>query len=187
MVAVAIAVLLSRADLWPAAGAGWVFVLIAGLVVLWAGRGGHRGIVIGALVTFGLLVAAVVTSIVVAFAWFDVSLGDGVGDRTYQPASATELKRDYHLGVGDLRVDLSQLRGVTTQTPVVASVGIGNLHIVVPRGVPVAVNATAKAGDVHVLGRQDDGRNARVRVNSGSPLAIVAKVGAGRIDVVRPQ
>jgi hypothetical protein len=47
------------------------------------------------------------------------------------------------------------------------------------------VTAKAKAGDVHVLGRQDDGRNAHVRVGSGSPLAIVAKVGAGRIDVVR--
>jgi phage shock protein PspC (stress-responsive transcriptional regulator) len=185
MVAVAIAVLLSRADLWPAAGAGWVLVLIAGLIVLWASRGGHRGIVVGALVTLALVVAAVVTSIVVAFAWFDVSLGDGVGDRTYQPASAAELKRDYHLGVGDLRVDLSQLPRVAKQTPVVASVGIGNLRIVVPRGVPVTVNAKAKAGDVHVLGRQDDGRNAHVRVDSGSPLAIVAKVGAGRIDVVR--
>jgi len=185
MVAVAIAVLLSRADLWPAAGAGWVLVLLAGLVVLWASRGGHRGIVIGALVTFGVIVAALVTSVVVAFAWFDVSLGDGVGDRTYQPAGAAEMKRDYHLGVGDLRVDLSQLRGVARQTPVAASVGIGNLRIVVPRGVPVAVNATAKAGDVHVLGRQDDGRNAHVRVDGGSPLSIDARVGAGRIDVVR--
>src|SRR5262249_53734457 len=35
MVAVAIAVLLSRADVWPAAGAGWVFVLLAGLAILW--------------------------------------------------------------------------------------------------------------------------------------------------------
>jgi phage shock protein PspC (stress-responsive transcriptional regulator) len=187
MVAVAIAVLLSRADLWPAAGAGWVLVLIAGLIVLWTSRGGHRGIVVGLLVAFGLVAAAVVTSVVVAFAWFDVSLGDGVGDRTYQPASVTELKHDYHLGVGDLRIDLSQLGSVARQTPVHASVGVGNLRVIVPRGVPVAVNATAKAGDVHVLGRQVDGRDVHLRLNGGSPLAIVAKVGAGRIDVVRAQ
>ena len=99
----------------------------------------------------------------------------------------TELKHDYHLGVGDLRIDLSQLGSVARQTPVHASVGVGNLRVIVPRGVPVAVNATAKAGDVHVLGRQVDGRDVHLRLNGGSPLAIVAKVGAGRIDVVRAQ
>jgi phage shock protein PspC (stress-responsive transcriptional regulator) len=185
MVAVAIAVLLSRADLWPAAGAGWVIVLIAGLFVLWASRGGHRGIVVGLLVTLSLILAALVTSAVVAFSWFDVSLGDGVGDRTYQPAAAAELKPDYHLGIGDLRVDLSQLGPVDGRTPVRASVGIGSLRVVVPRGVPVSVNAKAKAGDIHVFGRHFDGRNVQVHLNGGRPLVIDAKVGAGRIDIVR--
>jgi phage shock protein PspC (stress-responsive transcriptional regulator) len=185
MVAVALAVLLSRADLWPAAGAGWVLVLIAGLAVLWASRGGHRGIVVGLLVTLGLIVAALATAVVVAFSWFNVSLGDGVGDRTYAPASVSELKPSYHVGVGSLRVDLSQLGTVTQRTRVDASVGVGNLDVVVPRDAAVSINATAKVGEVHAFGRVFDGRNVRVHLNTANPLVIDASVGAGRIDVVR--
>ena len=77
-------------DLWPAAGAGWVLILIAGLTILWASRESRRGrriaIVLGAIAS--LLAIAVVTALVVAFAWFNVSLSDGIGDRTYQPATA---------------------------------------------------------------------------------------------------
>src|SRR4051812_43103561 len=99
MVAVAVAVLLSRADVWPAAGApawrpgpavgpaagaGGVFALVAGPPTLGAGRGGkpHR-VLIALLVTIGVLLAAAATAVVVAFAWFDVSLDDGVGNRDY--------------------------------------------------------------------------------------------------------
>src|SRR3954451_14101714 len=43
IVGVALIVLLSRAALWPAAGAGWIFVLIVGLLVLWVSRSGRWG------------------------------------------------------------------------------------------------------------------------------------------------
>ena len=59
---VALAVLLSHGDLWPAAGAGWILVLIAGLTILWASRESRRGrriaIVLGAFAS--LLAIAVV-------------------------------------------------------------------------------------------------------------------------------
>ncbi len=35
---VALAVLLSQATIWPAAGFGWVLVLLAGLAILWSSR-----------------------------------------------------------------------------------------------------------------------------------------------------
>jgi hypothetical protein len=50
--------------------------------------------------------------------------------------------------------------------------------------VPVAVDAHAKAGDVYVFNRHDDGRNADVKTGVGR-LTIDADVGAGRIDVER--
>lgn len=185
MVAVALAVLLSRAALWPAAGAGWVLVLIAGLVVLWTGRGkrAHR-LLIALLALTGLAFAALAAGTIVAFAWFNVSLGDGVGNRVYQPTSISDVKQKYDLGVGNLRVDLSHIGPVTKETHVNASVGVGELRIVVPRNAAVAVNAGAKVGEMYVLQHHDDGRDAKVRVGQG-PLVIDAKVGAGRIDVVR--
>ena len=182
LVGVAIAVLFAHA----AAGAGWVLVLIAGLVVLWLSRREkkRRGIVVAVLAFIGITVTAIAAATVVAFAWFDVSLGDGVGDRVYHPTSITDVKPRYEVGVGKLRVDLSQIGPDTKRTHVEASVGVGELRIIVPRDAAVSVNAHAKVGEMFVLQRHDDGKNAAVRVGQG-PLVIDAKVGAGRIDVVR--
>jgi phage shock protein PspC (stress-responsive transcriptional regulator) len=182
IVGVAIAVLLAQA----AAGAGWVLVLIAGLVVLWMSRREkkRRGIVVAMFAVTGLFVAAIATATVVAFAWFNVSLGDGVGNRTYQPTSNNNVKQKYELGIGNLRVDLSRVGPITKETHIKASVGLGELRIVVPQGTAVSVNAHVKAGEVFALQQHDDGKNAAVRVGQG-PLVIDATVGAGRIDVVR--
>jgi phage shock protein PspC (stress-responsive transcriptional regulator) len=179
---VAIAVLLAQA----AAGAGWVLVLIAGLIVLWMSRREkkRRGLVVAVLAVIAVLVAAAATATVVAFAWFNVSLGDGVGDRVYNPTSITEVQKKYEVGVGSVRVDLSRIGPVTKETHIKTSVGIGELRIIVPRNAAVSVNARAKVGELFVLQRHDDGKNAAVRVGQG-PLVIDAKVGAGRIDVVR--
>jgi phage shock protein PspC (stress-responsive transcriptional regulator) len=182
LVGVAIAVLLAHA----AAGAGWVLVLIAGLIVLWMSRREkkRRGIVVAVFAFTGLVVAAIATAMVVAFAWFNVSLGDGVGDRVYQPTSITDVQPKYEVGIGNMRIDLSHLGPVTKETRVKASVGMGKLRIIVARDAAVSVNARAKLGNVYVLQRHDDGKNAALRVGQG-PLVIDAKIGAGRIDVVR--
>jgi phage shock protein PspC (stress-responsive transcriptional regulator) len=185
---VALAVLFSQA--MPAAGFGWVLVLIAGLAILWsydASRGSRRSRLllrwlVGVTVT---VIVALVAAVSLAFAWFDVGLGDGIGSRVEAPASSGELKAAYELGVGDLSVDLSGIGPVTTETHVQAKVGMGELEIIVPRDVSVEVDARAKVGEVYVLNRHDDGRNAEVSTGSGGLLVIDAKVGAGRIDVIR--
>src|SRR6266536_627930 len=185
---VALIVLLTRATFWPAAGFGWVLILLAGLAILWshdASRGDRRSrmLVRGLLSLAAIALAAVVAAVVLAFAWFDVSIGDGVGDRVEAPASVTELKPAYKLGVGNLRLDLSSIGPITKETHVRAKLGVGELRIIVPAGVSVDANAHAKVGDVNVLRQHDDGRNADVKTGAGGLLVIDAKVGAGRIDV----
>lgn len=182
LVGVATAVLFAQA----ADGAGWVCVLVAGLVVLWLSRREkkHRGLFVALVAVLALLVAAAATATVVAFAWFDVSLGDGVGDQRYNPTTLTEVQPKYDLGIGNLRVDLSKVGPVTKETRVKATVGVGELKIIVPRDAAVTLNAHAKAGEIFGLQGHDDGRDAVVRAGSG-PLVIDATVGAGRIDVVR--
>jgi phage shock protein PspC (stress-responsive transcriptional regulator) len=188
---VALAVLLSRATIWPSAGIGWVLVLLAGLYILRSSRRTdarpHRLLRWLAALTVAVVVAIAVAAGVTA-AWFDVSLGDGVGSRVVAPTSAADLKPTYELGIGDLRVDLSNVGPVISETHVLAKVGIGELRIVVPRGVSVSANATAKAGEVYVLGRHDDGRHAKATTGTSSgELVIEARVGAGRIDIVRAE
>jgi phage shock protein PspC (stress-responsive transcriptional regulator) len=189
LVAAAVLVLLSRAAVWPIRGAGWVLVLLAGLAILWtfdASRGNARSRrLLTVLVSLVALLAAVlVAAVITMFAWFNVSLNDGVGDRFYSPGTATAVQPSYSLGVGKLRLDLSDV--VTTKTlHVKAKVGVGDLRIIVPRGADVAVDAHAKVGDVNALSLHDDGRNATVHAGRGGTLQIQANVGAGRIDVVR--
>ena len=186
VVGVALIVLLSRASLWPAAGAGWIFILVVGLVVLWVSRSARWG---GRLLRLfiGLVVAALaafVTAVVLAFSWFNVSLGDGVGNHVYAPSTAASVAPSYRLGVGNLRIDLSAIQPAKA-LHVNAKVGVGELRIVVPDGVPVQVYGHAKLGDVHVLQLEDSGRNAVVRTGAGGRYVIDARVGLGGIDVVR--
>src|SRR5690242_9197171 len=189
LAAAALIALLAQSSVWPAAGAGWVLVLLAGLVILGthdARKGDRRSrrLLFAVLTLLTVAAATIIAAVAVAFAWFDVSLGDGVGDRTEAPASVIALHRSYELGVGNLRVDLSRVP-VTRPTHVTAKVGVGHLRVVVPRGVPVSVNAKVKAGEVYALSRHDDGRNAQVETDGNGLLVIDAHVGAGRIDVVR--
>jgi phage shock protein PspC (stress-responsive transcriptional regulator) len=187
IVGVALIVLLSHASLWPAAGAGWIFVLLVGLGVLWVSRSGRWG---GRLLRLFIVLvvaalAATVTAVVLAFSWFNVSLGDGVGDHVYAPAAAASIAPSYRLGVGKLRIDLSAVKPAAQELHVKAKVGVGELRVVVPNGVPVQVDARAKVGDVHVLRLTDSGRNARVKTGSQGGYVIDARVGLGKVDVVR--
>lgn len=180
LAAVALVVLLSHSG--AAVGAGWVFVLLAGLVILWMSRRqGRNKLLIALTALFALFALAAVAAAIAAFAWLDVNLGDGTGERTRVPTNAT-LATDYHLGIGHLVVDLSHIapgaRHIHTR------LGIGELKVIVPRGANVRVNAHAKAGELHVLGNDDDGKNATVHTGNGD-FVIDANIGAGRIDVVR--
>jgi phage shock protein PspC (stress-responsive transcriptional regulator) len=183
LIAVAILSLLARADTWPSAGAAWFLVIVAGLVLLWTSTR-RRGILV-ALTTFvALIVVAAVAVVSAAFAWFDVSLGDGVGDKTVAPLTVNDVPGRYQLGIGRLDLDLSHLP-VTSPVTVKAHVGIGELHVVVPRNATVSVDSHVKAGQIDALGTHDDGRNARVETGSSGRMTIDARVGAGHIEIVR--
>jgi phage shock protein PspC (stress-responsive transcriptional regulator)/predicted membrane protein len=188
LVGVAIAVILSRGDLWPAAGTGWVLILIIAVGVVFASRSERRNRAVVAIVvgTLSLITVALVTAVVVAFAWFNVSLSDGVGKRSYTPTTAADVRSTYKLGIGELDLNLSNVHS-NVSTPITAKVGIGDLKVTVPRGVAVTVNARAKAGDVNVLSRHDNGKNATVHLAGGRKLVLNAQIGAGRIRVVRAQ
>jgi phage shock protein PspC (stress-responsive transcriptional regulator) len=181
LLALAILVVLSQASTWPSAGAAWFIAAVGLVVLLVSGEGRSRKLAIAALSVLAVLVASAAVAVAAAFAWFDVSLGDGVGDRAYTPATAAGVRPEYKLGIGNLKVDLSSL---PRPVDVKASVGIGELRVIVPHDVPVAVDAKVKAGSISALGREDDGKDARVVSGTGG-IHVTARVGAGHIDIVR--
>ena len=76
----------------------------------------------------------------------------GVGDRTWRPATVARATDGFGLGVGGATLDLSAIEpaGLSTADPahVSASVGIGQLTVQVPAGVAVEVRSSVGAGDI---------------------------------------
>jgi phage shock protein PspC (stress-responsive transcriptional regulator) len=182
----ALVVLLSHATLWPAAGAGWFIILLVGLALVWASRGRRRSsrVLRVLAVLSAVVLTAIAAAIIAAFAWFDVSLNDGVGKHEYTPSSVSAVAPSYELGVGDLRIDLSDIGPISSPLRVKAKVGVGDLRVVVPQGVPVTVDGHVKAGSIEALGQSLSGRNVDLEQGSGL-LTIEGHVGLGDIHVER--
>jgi len=75
------------------------------------------------------------------------NLGAGAGDRVYRVTAADTLTSPYKLGAGSLTLDLRRL-DVTGPTSVEASVGAGELIVLVPPGLPVTADADVGIGEV---------------------------------------
>jgi phage shock protein PspC (stress-responsive transcriptional regulator) len=183
LIAIAILSVLSRADTWPSAGTAW-FIAVVGLIVLavtsvrrW------RPLVVAIVATVAVLTALVVTAVAISFAMFDVSLNDGVGDRSYRPATVAGVHDRYELGIGKLTVDLSNLPA-NRSVDLEAKVGMGELNVIVPQDATVAVDAGARAGSIDALGEEDDGSHAHVVTGTGQ-YVLHLHVGAGKVLVER--
>jgi hypothetical protein len=131
-----------------------------------------------------IVLTAIAAAIVAAFAWFNVSLGDGVGKHEYAPTSVADVNRSYHLGVGELRIDLTDVGPITSPLLIKARVGIGAVHVIVPRNVQPAIDGHVKLGDIRVLGENTSGHNIDIHNGTGL-LTIEGNVGLGDITVER--
>ena len=159
-------------------------VAVVGAAIAAGALTGRR---VGGLVVLGLLLLACFG----VAASTPVSLGAGIGDSVERPLDAAAIDRTYELGIGDLTVDLSQASSPEGRTQVDASLGIGQLTVVVPPDVAVDVDAHAGAGDVNVFGLHDDG--AGVDIDQFFPgstadapvLELDADVGLGDLEIRR--
>ncbi|HEX6056272.1 MAG TPA: PspC domain-containing protein [Intrasporangium sp.] len=116
---------------------------VLGLGIVIAGIAGRRS---GWLAPFAIvaMTAAVFTSVMP----HGLSQPFSVGERAYEPAALTGAQT-YQLGMGEMRLDLTgadySAEGVET---VKAVVGMGEMNLVVPKGVRVTVHASGRAGEI---------------------------------------
>jgi predicted membrane protein len=109
-----------------------------------------------------LLLGVTLTLLLAGTSSVDVGLAkDGVGDRSLHPASVLTAKRDTSLGVGHLEVDLRDLTVPVGETTLHYRIGIGEMIVRLPTDerVAVRVNASARGGELTVLGRVASGSN----------------------------
>lgn len=167
-------------------GAGTAMAIVA--IVAGAGLvvggflGGGRWLILPALVL--VLPVSVVSAA-------DLELEGGVGDREYRPVSVTELRSEYRLGAGELRLDLRDLAlEPGQQVGVDVRIGVGAVRVEVPDGACVIAEAHAGLGDVDLLGRRNEGVDVdNVRGGVPSPdaatLTLDLHAGVGEIVVDR--
>jgi hypothetical protein len=162
------------------------FAVAAGIVGVAIVAGAFLRLRVGWLVIIGALLgaAAILASTI------DLRLGDGVGDRRYEPHTIAGLHDPYRLGIGELDLDLGNLEVPPGITRVKASVGVGHLLVTVPPGVAVDVDSHVDWGDSEVLGSEKDGHDVDHQVTRGGSgnaalLQLDLDVGAGKVEVRR--
>ncbi|MGW9025450.1 PspC domain-containing protein [Streptomyces sp. NPDC055722] len=152
------------------------------------GRTGAGSIFI-AIVTAGLLAASVALPKDISTHWTRT---------TWAPASAAAVREKYDLGTGVGTLDLSRLRlakGETVTTR--AEVGVGQLKVVVPKDVAVALKIDTGIGDIQLPGESEKdvdvepGRHKQVTLDpvpgtkKAATLRLGLEVGVGQVEVTR--
>jgi phage shock protein PspC (stress-responsive transcriptional regulator) len=139
------------------------------------------------LIVVGSLLALLLITVAVFVAVFPVHLSRGVGNETYVPSSAADLHRSYRLGVGDLFVDLRNVRLPVGETKLTTRVDVGGLRVIVPPGAALRVKADVGLGNLNLFGEANDGRNVddAVTERGARVLVLDAHVGAGSLRVSR--
>jgi phage shock protein PspC (stress-responsive transcriptional regulator) len=185
LLAIAIAGAALGVGLAAALGGGVVIASLAvvtGLVLIGtAFVGGARWLIVPALalvLPLGLVAAA------------DIDLGGGVGDREYRPASMSELRDHYEIGIGGIDVDLTDLELPAGRTDLDLDVGLGEAIVYVPRGTCVTSDVEIGAGLADIFDRENNGVDVAFAESATPPagrpqLHIDANVGMGVLEVVR--
>jgi hypothetical protein len=158
-----------------------------GLLLVVLGLAGWRAGFVAFLAV--ILAIAALTSAVVPPG---IQVSGGVGDATWAPTSVTAAT-SYHLGVGSGVLDLTGLptEGLSGAT-VPASVGMGDLKVIVPPGLTVRVIGHVSLGEILLpTDPESDGRSGSdvsrsILIGNGPPEVVVdAEVGIGQLTVVK--
>ena len=158
---------------------GLLIVGLALVISTWFGRS-------FILIPVGVVLVALMSASTV----IDVPLTGGVGEKRVQPLTLTDLRDEYHLAAGELRLDLTRLnfeRGSTHRLTI--PVGVGQLRIFLPRNVTAELHGHAGIGQLQFLDDHEGGfdveRDSTLAASGESPPRVVidAEVGIGQVWV----
>jgi predicted membrane protein len=171
--------LLDELDVFELGLRTWVGIVLIGIglaIMLTPGR--HR-----ALVLLGLLVALVgVPALLVDDEVFD----GGIGESVERPQSSADLEQ-FRQGIGKLTVDLTEPGLPLDGVKVDASLGIGELVVLVPLDTDVSYDAHVSIGNAEVLDDSENGIDVDVSGVSDTAgrqeLRLELDVGIGHLRV----
>lgn len=159
---------------------GGILALGIGLVIgAWKGRA--RLLILAGLVVLPLAATA---------AFLTVPLEGGMAVNDFRPQNIAEVQGAYRLVAGRLRIDLTDLDAAATPVALSASVGVGEIFVIVPEDASVEVTGTVQAGQLLLFGREHTGTGLSDRISgsgngSGVVLILRLDVGIGQVQVER--
>ncbi len=180
---VAIAMAVTRLVADSRGGASWTTYVLVALAVIgvalllstFVGDGGP-------LIWIGL-------ALVVALGAGSTLPSPQIGELDVRPQTAAEVENRYTHGIGEVRIDLSEVDDpqALLGRSVAIDTGIGQTTVIVPNGLNVAVDADLKAGEVTVLGRSASGNTTQLDSPAGPGRALNLTIDhtVGDIEVIR--
>ncbi len=161
------------------AGAGVLALGLGLLVAAWWGRA-------RVLILVGLLVLPMAG----VAAFLTVPLEGGFADTDFQPATLSEVPAAYRLVAGQLWIDLTQLDAGGQPVTIDASVGVGEIYVIVPEDATVEVTSSVQGGRILVFGHRQVGTGLTEYVAAASPgsgltLHLNLEAGLGQVQVDR--
>jgi hypothetical protein len=171
--------LLSRADVVELSFRTWIGVLLVGIGFAIALSSGHRRL----LVLVGVILVLVGLPVFLV----DEDLFDGgIGDATETPRTSADLE-PYRQGIGKLTVDLTADGLPLDEETVEASLGIGELVVLVPSDVDYRLDAHVGVGNAEALGETESGVDVDLDRISGTAgrqeMTLELDVGIGNLRV----
>jgi predicted membrane protein len=159
-----------------------VLAVIGLALIIGSFDGPHTGLIVaGVFVTIAVLAVAATPP---------DAFNGGIGERNIRVTDQANLTDQYNVGLGELRLDLSDL-AMTESAEIEATVGAGDLTIMLPPGVPVDIDAAAGAGQIDLFGEIDNGISVSDTYTSDGfdsatvTLTLELDVAAGNIKVER--
>jgi phage shock protein PspC (stress-responsive transcriptional regulator) len=134
-----------------------------------------------------MVLGVLLVPVVLASSLIDMPLRGTVGDTFLTPLTVSDLKDRYEVLAGSVTLDLTELR-LDENVRVRADVAIGDLNVIVPRGVRVLVSGTAQAGRLRFFGHEEHGVDLQRTAVAGDPdaertITLDINAGIGSADV----
>ncbi|MCX4748549.1 PspC domain-containing protein [Kitasatospora sp. NBC_01287] len=138
--------------------------------------------------------ALLVTLLLTAVGSTAGTAGAGLGNRSWAPAGASEVRHSYGLGAGDARLDLSAVDPAGRTVATTLRLGAGDATLRLPADVTVELDARTTVGNIQLPDRVQEGNvGAHVitrldpvqgTANKGT-IELTLQVGLGDIQVVQ--
>jgi Cell wall-active antibiotics response 4TMS YvqF len=168
---------------------------------------GHYAAVAFAALAVGLLVGTwwgharfliVIGVLLLPVAWtaslVDVPLDAAWGSVRHDPTTVADVRDEYRISGGQLTLDLSNLDPAEGEPLAVdASVAFGQLHVLVPEGAAVEIDASVGGGEIRLFDQPLlDGTRLedRASLGSGEPTFIIdleAGLGSIVVESIQPE